>query len=163
MAQEKAVPRRMLGTIPREPPCCVNDDAENLQWIYAQALQGARGVNSCSVTGSQTTETHIGNEGVYTDTVKHEKTDTFPGCGNRATYFIVDPQWPLEGFMDELKQPPDVQILSASLVNERRKLYYLAPARWNDQARPNLENKRKNVVDNREFKIIDPGLIFRLR
>ncbi|KAG0639652.1 hypothetical protein HOY80DRAFT_1044267 [Tuber brumale] len=76
---------------------------------------------------------------------------------------MVDPQWSLEVFMYKLKQQPEVQIQTLSLVNERRRVYYLGPPQLTDQARLNRDNKMKNVQDNREeIEISDPGLIFTL-
>ncbi|KAG0641916.1 hypothetical protein HOY80DRAFT_1109978 [Tuber brumale] len=51
---------------------------------------------------------YIGNEAVYTHTFEHDKTGTFPDCGNIPTYFTVDHQWSQEAFMDRPKQKPEV-------------------------------------------------------
>ncbi|KAG0643615.1 hypothetical protein HOY80DRAFT_344353 [Tuber brumale] len=107
---------------------------------------------------------YIGNEGVYTHTFEHEKKDDCPVCGNLATDFTVDPEWTLEEFIDKLKEQPEVQIKKPTLVTERRKLYYQGPPQLNEQTRPNLEKKMKDLVDNREeIAITDPGLPFSLR
>lgn len=107
---------------------------------------------------------YTGNDGVYTYTFEHERKPDCPVCGNQATTFEAKGDWTLQEFIDRLKEKPDVQIKRPTLSTQRKKLYYQGPPQLQEQTRPNLDKKlRELITSGEEVGITDPGLPFSLR
>ncbi|KAF8469014.1 putative NEDD8 activating enzyme [Kalaharituber pfeilii] len=107
---------------------------------------------------------YTGNEAVYTYTFEHQRKPDCPVCGNLATTFEANGDWTLYEFIQRLKEKPDVQIKRPTLSTERKKLYYQAPPQLQEQTRPNLDKKLRDLITSgEEVGITDPGLPFSMR
>ncbi|KAG0639645.1 hypothetical protein HOY80DRAFT_1009440 [Tuber brumale] len=188
LTPKTAVPLCMLATIHRKLAHCDkwasiqawlgvfekkrsdNDDPEHVQWVYEQVLQRAQEFNVSAATGPLThgvikniMEAILSTKAIITASCCNEaleiaaggnpylnnymmyigngeKKDDCPVCGNMATEFTSNPAWSREDQIEE----PTLQL--------------------KEQRKPNLEEKMKDLVGNREeIAITDPGLPCSLR
>ncbi|KIV90271.1 hypothetical protein B0A52_03704 [Exophiala mesophila] len=94
--------------------------------------------------------------GLYTYTFAAEKKDDCPVCGNLAQNVTVDPDITLENFLTGLAERADAQLKKPSIRTEARTLYVQAPKSLEEQTRPNLKRKlRELVTDGEEVGVSD--------
>ncbi|EWC45250.1 hypothetical protein DRE_05977 [Drechslerella stenobrocha 248] len=107
---------------------------------------------------------YTGNEGIYTYTFTHEKKDDCPVCGNLPQNLEVNPEWTLKELMERLQERPETTLRKPSLRTSSKTLYLQAPKQLEEQTRPNLEKKLKELIEaGDELSISDPGMPFNLR
>jgi len=107
---------------------------------------------------------YTGNDSVYTYTFQHEKKEDCPVCGNLPQNHTVNPEWTLEEFMERLGERPETTLKKPSLRTASKSLYLQAPKQLEEQTRPNLEKKLKELIEvGDELSISDPGMPFNLR
>ena len=88
--------------------------------------------------------------GLYTYTFAAEKKDDCPVCGNLAQTITIDPEWTLEEFLVSLAERAEAQLKKPSIRTEAKTLYVQAPKSLEEQTRPNLERKMKDLVSDGE-------------
>ena len=101
---------------------------------------------------------YSGDEGVYTYTFEHERKPDCPVCGTVARTLTVNPNSTLEAFIESLGQRAEAQLKKPTLRTARASLYYQAPKSLEEQTRPNLVRKlRELVTDGEEIAVSDPA------
>jgi NEDD8-activating enzyme E1 len=94
--------------------------------------------------------------GLYTHTFTAEKKDDCPVCGNLAQDITVDPDITLEDFIASLAERPEAQLKKPTIRTEAKSLYYQAPKALEEQTRPNLGKKMRELVsDGEEVAVSD--------
>ena len=88
--------------------------------------------------------------GLYTYTFAAEKKDDCPVCGNLAQNMIIDPEMTLEDFIASLAERAEAQLKKPTIRTGEKSLYYQAPKALEEQTRPNLSRKMKDLVDDGE-------------
>jgi ubiquitin-activating enzyme E1 C len=88
--------------------------------------------------------------GLYTYTFAAEKKDDCPVCGNLAQSVTIDPEWTLEEFLASLAERAEAQLKKPSIRTEAKTLYVQAPKSLEEQTRPNLRKKMKELVSDGE-------------
>ncbi|EEP76985.1 hypothetical protein UREG_01834 [Uncinocarpus reesii 1704] len=109
---------------------------------------------------------YAGEEGVYTYTFASEQKPDCPVCGNLAKKVDVSPEATLQEFVDSLGERAEAQLKTPSLRTEEKTLYQRFPPQLEEQTRPNLKRKLKElVVDGEEVAVSDPAfsIDFRFR
>ncbi|KKK20279.1 NEDD8-activating enzyme E1 catalytic subunit [Aspergillus rambellii] len=101
---------------------------------------------------------YAGEEGVYTYTFEAEKKPDCPVCGNLARKLTVDPNMTLEAFIETLGERPEAQLKKPSMRTEEKTLYQRFPPQLEEQTRPNLKSKLRDLVaDGQEIAVSDPA------
>ncbi len=101
---------------------------------------------------------YSGDESVYTYTFEHEQKPDCPVCGNLARDLTVDPNSTLQEFIDSLAERAEAQLKKPTLRTERTSLYSQFPPSLEEQTRPNLAKKLKELVaDGEEIGVSDPA------
>ncbi|EXJ88296.1 ubiquitin-activating enzyme E1 C [Capronia coronata CBS 617.96] len=96
------------------------------------------------------------DSGLYTYTFAAEKKDDCPVCGNLAQDITVDPDMRLEEFLASLAERAEAQLKKPSIRTEARTLYVQAPKSLEEQTRPNLAKRLRDLVsDGEEVGISD--------
>ncbi|KAF2229187.1 putative NEDD8 activating enzyme [Viridothelium virens] len=99
-----------------------------------------------------------GDSGVYTYTFLHEKKDDCPVCGNLARNMEINSELTLEEFIEGLAERPEAQLKKPTIRTEEKSLYYQAPPALEEQTRPNLKRKIKELLeDGEEIAVSDPA------
>lgn len=94
--------------------------------------------------------------GLYTYTFAAEKKDDCPVCGNLAQDVVIDPDLTLEEFLGSLAERAEAQLKKPSIRTEEKTLYFQAPPSLEEQTRPNLQKKMKDLVaDGEEVGVSD--------
>ncbi|TPX21285.1 hypothetical protein DIZ76_015241 [Coccidioides immitis] len=107
---------------------------------------------------------YAGEEGVYTYTFASEQKPDCPVCGNLAKKITVSPEATLQDFVDSLGERAEAQLKSPSLRSEEKTLYQRFPPQLEEQTRPNLTRKLKElVVDGEEVAVSDPAFTIDFR
>ncbi|EPS40597.1 hypothetical protein H072_5545 [Dactylellina haptotyla CBS 200.50] len=107
---------------------------------------------------------YTGDESIYTYTFQHEKKEECPVCGNLPQNLTVDPESTLEQLMEKLQERPETTLKKPSFRTSSKSLYLQAPKQLEEQTRPNLEKKCKELMEEGdELSISDPGMPFNLR
>ncbi|KAL1952582.1 hypothetical protein VTO42DRAFT_4719 [Malbranchea cinnamomea] len=107
---------------------------------------------------------YAGEEGVYTYTFAAEQKPDCPVCGNLARSIAVNPESTLEEFVAALGERPEAQLKTPSLRTEEKTLYQRVPPQLEEQTRPNLKRKLKElVVDGEEVAVSDPAFTIDFR
>ncbi|KAL9102768.1 MAG: hypothetical protein Q9163_002130 [Psora crenata] len=109
---------------------------------------------------------YSGDEGVYTYTFETERKPDCPVCGNLAKDIRVDPNMTLQEFLDTLGERPEAQLKKPSIRSGSGTLYMRFPQSLEEQTRPNLKKKMKDLVgDGGEVGVSDPAfqISFRFR
>jgi NEDD8-activating enzyme E1 len=88
--------------------------------------------------------------GLYTYTFQAEKLPDCPVCGTVAKTVTIDPESTLEDFLTGLAERAEAQLKKPSVRTEARTLYYQAPPSLEEQTRPNLAKKIRDLVENGE-------------
>ncbi|KIW65692.1 hypothetical protein PV04_07925 [Phialophora macrospora] len=88
--------------------------------------------------------------GLYTYTFAAEKKDDCPVCGNLAQSVTIDPEWTLEEFLASLAERAEAQLKKPSIRTEAKTLYVQAPKSLEEQTRPNLRKKMRELVSDGE-------------
>ena len=88
--------------------------------------------------------------GLYTYTFAAEKKDDCPVCGNLAQTITIDPDWTLEEFLGSLAERAEAQVKKPSIRTEAKTLYVQAPKSLEEQTRPNLQKKMRDLVSDGE-------------
>jgi ubiquitin-activating enzyme E1 C len=88
--------------------------------------------------------------GLYTYTFAAEKKDDCPVCGNLAQNITVDPESTLEEFLASLAERAEAQLKKPSIRTEAKTLYVQAPKSLEEQTRPNLAKKLRDLVSDGE-------------
>ncbi|WEW58859.1 NEDD8 activating enzyme [Emydomyces testavorans] len=108
--------------------------------------------------------TYAGDEGVYTYTFASEQKPDCPVCGNLAKKIVVSPEATLQEFIDSLGERAEAQLKSPSLRSEEKTLYQRSPPQLEEQTRPNLKRKLKELlVDGEEVAVSDPAFAIDFR
>jgi len=98
------------------------------------------------------------DSGLYTYTFAAEKKDDCPVCGNLAQNMTVDPELSLEDFLASLAEKAEAQLKKPSIRTEAHTLYVQAPKSLEEQTRPNLSKKMRDlVIDGEEVGVSDPA------
>ena len=101
---------------------------------------------------------YTGDDSVYTYTFEHEKKEDCPVCGNLARPLEVDPNMTLEDFIVSLGERAESQLKKPSISKESGSLYFQSPASLEEQTRPNLSKKLRDLVaDGEEIGVSDPA------
>ncbi|KAL4990173.1 hypothetical protein BDW68DRAFT_49418 [Aspergillus falconensis] len=101
---------------------------------------------------------YAGEEGVYTYTFEAEKKPDCPVCGNLARKITVNPDATLEEFIETLGERPEAQLKKPSLRTEEKTLYQRFPPQLEEQTRPHLKLKLRDlVVSGQEVAVSDPA------
>ena len=96
--------------------------------------------------------------GLYTYTFQAEKKEDCPVCGTLAQEMSIDPEMKLEEWLVTLAERAEAQLKKPSVRSEERTLYIQAPPALEEQTRPNLEKKMKELVsDGEEVGVSDPA------
>lgn len=99
---------------------------------------------------------YAGEEGVYTYTFAAEQKSDCPVCGNLARTLEVNPEATLEEFIEQLGEQAEAQLKKPSLRTEEKTLYQRVPAQLEQQTKPNLRLKLKELVsDGEEVAVSD--------
>lgn len=107
---------------------------------------------------------YTGDAGVYTFTFEHEKKDDCPVCGNLPMELNVDPEQTLEELIESFAARPESQLKKPSLSTEEKSLYLAAPASLEEQTRPNLKRKLKDLLsDGDQIAVSDPAYTISFR
>ena len=107
---------------------------------------------------------YAGEEGVYTYTFSAEQKPDCPVCGNLARTITVNPEFTLEEFIETLAERPEAQLKKPSLRSEEKTLYQRFPPQLEEQTRPNLRKKIKDLVsDGQEIAVTDPAYTVHFR
>jgi len=107
---------------------------------------------------------YAGEEGVYTYTFAAEQKSDCPVCGNLARSIVMNAESTLEEFIDTLGERAEAQLKNPSLRTEEKTLYQRVPAQLEEQTRPNLKRKLKDlVVDGQEVAVSDPAITIDFR
>ncbi|KIX98729.1 uncharacterized protein Z520_05190 [Fonsecaea multimorphosa CBS 102226] len=98
--------------------------------------------------------------GLYTYTFAAEKKDDCPVCGNLAQTLTIDPEWTLEDFLASLAERAEAQLKKPSIRTEAKTLYVQAPKSLEEQTRPNLSKRmRELVTDGEEVGVSDAAFM----
>ena len=101
---------------------------------------------------------YTGDAGVYTFTFEHQKKDDCPTCGNLPKDITVDPEQTLQELVESFAARPESQLKQPSLSTNDKSLYYSSPASLEEQTRPNLKRKLKELLnDGDEMAVADPA------
>ncbi|KAL4926003.1 NEDD8-activating protein UBA3 [Aspergillus undulatus] len=101
---------------------------------------------------------YAGEEGVYTYTFEAEKKPDCPVCGSLARKIVVDADATLEEFIETLGERPEAQLKKPSLRTEEKTLYQRFPPQLEEQTRPHLKLKLRDLVANgQEVAVSDPA------
>ncbi|KAL4868685.1 hypothetical protein BDV12DRAFT_95049 [Aspergillus spectabilis] len=101
---------------------------------------------------------YAGEEGVYTYTFEAEKKPDCPVCGSLARKITVNPDATLEEFIETLGERPEAQLKKPSLRTEEKTLYQRFPPQLEEQTRPHLQLKLRDLVANgQEVAVSDPA------
>lgn len=104
--------------------------------------------------------------GLYTYTFQAEKLSDCPVCGTLAKPMTIDPEMKLEDWLGSLAERAEAQLKKPSVRTEEKTLYYQAPPSLEEQTRPNLGKRMRELVsDGEEVAVSDPGLsvVFRYK
>ena len=88
--------------------------------------------------------------GLYTYTFAAEKKDDCPVCGNLAQTVTIDPEWTLDEFLASLAERAEAQLKKPSIRTEAKTMYVQAPKSLEEQTRPNLQKKMRELVSDGE-------------
>ncbi|OQV07118.1 E2 binding domain-containing protein isoform 2 [Cladophialophora immunda] len=98
--------------------------------------------------------------GLYTYTFGAEKKDDCPVCGNLAQTLIIDPEWTLEDFLASLAERAEAQLKKPSIRTEAKTLYVQAPKSLEEQTRPNLGKRIRDLIsDGEEVGVSDAAFM----
>ncbi|OAL37457.1 hypothetical protein AYO20_03306 [Fonsecaea nubica] len=98
--------------------------------------------------------------GLYTYTFAAEKKEDCPVCGNLAQTLIIDPEWTLEDFLASLAERAEAQLKKPSIRTEAKTLYVQAPKSLEEQTRPNLVKRMRELVsDGEEVGVSDAAFM----
>jgi len=98
--------------------------------------------------------------GLYTYTFAAEKKDDCPVCGTLAQSMTVDLQMTLEDFIVSLSERAEAQLKKPTIRTAEKSLYYQAPRQLEEQTRPNLRKKMRELVnDGEEIAVSDPAFL----
>lgn len=101
---------------------------------------------------------YAGEDGVYTYTFEAEKKTDCPVCGNLARTITVDANLTLAAFIENLGEMAEAQLKKPSMRTEERTLYQRFPPQLEEQTRPNLKLRLKELIeDGQEIAISDPA------
>ncbi|KAL4946399.1 hypothetical protein BDV06DRAFT_182489 [Aspergillus oleicola] len=101
---------------------------------------------------------YAGEEGVYTYTFEAEKKPDCPVCGSLVRKITVNPDATLEEFIETLGERPEAQLKKPSLRTEEKTLYQRFPPQLEEQTRPHLKLKLRDLVANgQEVAVSDPA------
>lgn len=96
------------------------------------------------------------NSGLYAYTFAAEKKDDCPVCGNLAQNMTIDPEMTLADFIASLAERAEAQLKKPTIRTAEKSLYYQAPIALEEQTRPNLVRKMRELVsDGEEVAISD--------
>jgi len=96
------------------------------------------------------------NSGLYAYTFAAEKKDDCPVCGNLAQNMTIDPEATLADFIASLAERAEAQLKKPTIRTAEKSLYYQAPIALEEQTRPNLVRKMRELVsDGEEVAISD--------
>lgn len=88
--------------------------------------------------------------GLYTYTFAAEKKGDCPVCGNLAQDLTINPDMTLEDFLTSLAERAEAQLRKPTIRTAEKSLYYQAPKALEEQTRPNLRKKLRDLVSNGE-------------
>ncbi|ANB13059.1 NEDD8-activating protein UBA3 [Sugiyamaella lignohabitans] len=107
---------------------------------------------------------YSGNDSVYTYTFEHQKKESCPVCGSRASPITVDSSQTLEEFLLSLADRPETKSPSPSIRTASKSLYMRKPPALEELTRENLTKSLHDLFDSGdELVISDPALPFSLR
>lgn len=113
---------------------------------------------SLGMPGTNNYMQYTGDAGVYTFTFEHQKKDDCPVCGNLPKDLTVDPEQTLEELIESFAARPESQLKKPTLKTEEKSLYFPYPPSLEEQTRPNLKRKMKDLLSNGEqLAVSDPA------
>jgi NEDD8-activating enzyme E1 len=108
--------------------------------------------------GSNNYMLYTGDRGIYTYTFEHQKKDDCPVCGQLPKDMPVNYEQTLGELVESFAERPESQLKKPNLRTEKKTLYYSTPASLEEQTRPNLKRKlREMVQDGDEIAVNDPA------
>jgi len=94
--------------------------------------------------------------GLYTYKFQAERQEDCPVCGNLAKTLEIDPNMTLGDFIVLLGERAEAQLKKPTLRTEQTSLYYQSPPALEEQTRPNLSKKMRELVsDGEEVAVSD--------
>lgn len=103
---------------------------------------------------------YTGDDSIYTYTFEHEQKPDCPVCGNLAKTITVNPDQTLQEFIESLGERPEAQLKKPTLRTESTSLYFQSPPSLEEQTRPNLSKKLRELLsDGEEIGVSDPAFI----
>nr|OQO31229.1 hypothetical protein B0A51_02069 [Rachicladosporium sp. CCFEE 5018] len=107
---------------------------------------------------------YTGDAGVYTFTFEAERKEDCPVCGNLPKDLSIDPEQTLEALVESLAERPESQLKKPNVSTGQKSLYYSSPASLEEQTRPNLKRKLKELLDDgEEMAVTDPAFAIAFR
>ena len=107
---------------------------------------------------------YTGDAGVYTFTFEHQKKDDCPVCGNLPKDLSLDPEQTLQELVESFAERPESQLKKPTLRTGEKSLYFSSPASLEEQTRPNLKRKLKELLeDGEEVAVSDPAFTIAFR
>lgn len=107
---------------------------------------------------------YTGDAGVYTFTFEHQKKDDCPVCGNLPKDLSVNPEQTLQELVEIFATRPDSQLKKPTLTTSDKSLYFSSPPSLEEQTRPNLKRKIKDLLNNGdELAVADPAYTITFR
>lgn len=102
---------------------------------------------------------YSGDDSIFTYTYAHSKKPNCAVCGSKIKHIRVLKWWTLENFLDHLGAKQEVMLKTPSVSTARSNLYMRKPAFLEEQTRPNLAVKLRDLVDiGEELLVTDPNL-----
>jgi ubiquitin-activating enzyme E1 C len=107
---------------------------------------------------------YTGDAGVYTFTFEHERKDDCPVCGNLPKDLTLDPEQTLQELVESFAERPESQLKKPTVRSGEKSLYFSSPASLEEQTRPNLKRKLKELLeDGEEMAVSDPAFAIAFR
>ncbi|KAF9879742.1 nedd8-activating enzyme e1 catalytic subunit [Colletotrichum karsti] len=102
---------------------------------------------------------YSGNDSIYTYTFKHERKEECPVCGSNSRPLEVDPEITLQELLDSFAVRPDAQLKKPSIRGDSQSLYMQFPPSLEEQTRPNLKRKLKelDLQEGQNLIVTDPA------
>lgn len=107
---------------------------------------------------------YSGDDSIFTYTYAHAKKPSCSVCGLNIKHITAEKWWTLQDLIDHLADRQDFMLQAPSLSTARTNLYMQKPASLEQQTRPNLQRRLKDLVsDNEEVLITDSSLPLALK
>lgn len=107
---------------------------------------------------------YSGDEGIFSYTYSQSKKLDCPVCGNEAKPIKTFSNWTLERFIEFIKEQPNLQLRTPSIMTANKPLYLTNPPSLEEYTRPNLKLNLVDLIDDgQELSVTDPDLPITLK